>query len=145
MSLADWTLQHPPLNPHVLTCRCQVLEKQTLVTQTTEHRYSHVHSRIGSLWRDPLVWILALWIWPQHQGGSSIPLLWQKRNQIYHQVAGVSPAACWVSAAVPNAWRRAHQAHSVTLCLRTPNGKCQMAVLKVPPSQKKNQIELSPE
>lgn len=116
IDLSDWN-QHWPLNPHVLTVP-QVLEKQTLVTQTTEHRYPYVHPCISDMWRDPLVWILAFWIWPQHKGRSSIPLLWQKRNQIYHQVAGVTPAACRVSAAVSNARGRAHQADSVTLCLR---------------------------
>lgn len=107
----------------IIICLCfffsQILEKQTLVTQTAEHRYSHVYPCFCHMWRDSLVWILALRVWSQHKGGPPVPLLRQERNQVHHQVARVPPAACRVPAALQDARWRTGQTDLVALCLRT--------------------------
>lgn len=120
LTAGPWCYLYP-----ILMCFCfvfffpQILEEQTLVTQAAEHRYSHVYPCFCHMWRDSLVWILALRVWSQHKGGPPIPLLWQERNQVHHQVARVPPAACRVPAALQDARWRTGQTDLVALCLRT--------------------------
>lgn len=95
----------------------QILEDQKPVSQTPQHRDPHVHAGLGHMRRDPPLRLLALRLGPQHGEGPAIPLLWQERDKIHHQVARDPPVAQRVQAALQAAQGRCDQAQPHALLL----------------------------
>lgn len=66
---------------------------------------------------DPPVWLLALWLGPEHGKGAAVPLLRQEGHQVHHQMAGVPSAARRVQTPLQDAYGGATEAHPLPLCL----------------------------
>lgn len=93
----------------------QILEDQKPVAQTPQHGNPHVHASLCHVWRNPPLRLLAFRLGPQHGQRTALPLLWQERDKIHHQVARDPPAAHRVQAALQVAQGRCDSTQPDTL------------------------------
>lgn len=101
----------------LLACTQQLLENQAAFAKTPEHRHPDVHAGFLHVWPGPPVWLLALWLGPEHRQGAAVPLLRQEGHQVHHQMAGVPSAASRVQTPLQDAYRGTAEAHPLPLRL----------------------------